>query len=258
MADIKKTKSRINAAFVTQFGRNATKGELDYYLKPGRIDKLDQNLAQDTAHLRPELQGPQDLLSIYKQAFGDQVGQALYTSLQAPTPQTNEQLKAGFDEQFNPYFQQLETEYGTQFGVDNTRSQEDLNAALGQVDTQANQSAQDFATWQQRQQQQETVNGQNATGQYNQQYDEAFGSPMQLQQEALRRQQYQQGMDQGQLQQTRTQEEAQRQRSLLQQNFQRRNYDLSTLNTQNLRNLGYQKETALADYANQNRINEVL
>lgn len=221
------------------------------YLRPGVADYVAPTPDQS-------LQTPQDLLGVYRQAFGEQAGQALFNSLQAPTPLSNDQLAKDFGTQFNPYFQDLQNQYGNDFNTQNTRNTQDLATSQGNINTQGAHSAADYATWQRNQAQQEAVNSQNAIGHYNQQYGDAFGSPMQQQQEGLRTQQYQQGLAQGALGQQRTQEDLQKQRDALQQGFSRRTYDLSQLNTQNLKNLENQRQTAQGNYANEYRYSNVL
>ncbi len=185
------------------------------YLKPGVSDYVAPTPDQS-------LQTPQDLLGIYKQAFGEQAGQALYQSLQAPTPLSNDQLAKDFGTQFNPYFQDLQNQYGQDFATQNQRAQQDYNYNTGQFEQQA------------------TTANQNAIGNYNQQYGDAFGSPMQQQAEAKR------------------QEALQQQRDQMQQNYQRKTYDLNQLNTQNLKNLENQRQTAQGNYANEFRYSNVL
>ena len=185
------------------------------YLKPGVADYVAPTT--ETA-----VQTPQDLLSVYKSAFGDSAGQSLYDSLQAPTPLSNEQLATDFGTQFNPYFQDLQNTQAQDFATQNTRNAQDFGYNQNQFETQATQA------------------NKNATGNYNQNYGDAFGSPMQQQAEAQR------------------QTALQQQRDQMQQNYQRRTYDLNQLNTQNQKTLENQRQTALGDYANNYRYSNVL
>lgn len=205
----------------SKYGRALTGEEVKNYAKADTIR------VGNTIFLRKGVQdyvppAPLDLLGIYKQAFGDQAGEALYQSLQAPTPLSNEQLAQDFGTQFNPYFDELRNEYGQDFATQTQRAQ------------------QDFAYNQANFEQQATQANQNAIGGYNDQFGDAFGSQMQLTREAQR------------------QEALKRQREQMQQGFERRNYDLNQLNTRRLKDLENSRQTALGDYANTYRYSNVL
>lgn len=165
---------------------------------------------------------PNDLLGIYKLIFGDQAGQQIFQSLQPPTPNSADTLSSGFNTLFNPFFSQQQNLIDQQHQTGLTRGQQDYTSNLDQFNQQAG------------------IANQNAIGQYNQQYGDAFGSPMQLQAEALR------------------QQDIQRQRDLMQRNFQRNQYDLGQLNQQNQLNLQNQKDAAKADYFSQNQFSNIL
>lgn len=179
--------------------------------------KMDAGLQQEQM-----AQQPLDLLGIYKQAFGDAAGEALYQSLQAPTPLSNEQLAQDFGTQFNPYFDELRNEYGQDFATQTQRAQQDFAYNQANFEQQALQA------------------NQNAIGSYNDQFGDAFGSQMQLTREAQR------------------QEALKRQREQMQQGFERRNYDLNQLNTRRLKDLENSRQSALGDYANTYRYSNVL
>ena len=165
---------------------------------------------------------PKDLLGIYQTVFGPDAGQALFNSLQPPTPNSADTLSTGFNNLFHPFFQQQQDLYNQQYQTGITRGTEDYNTNLDQFNQQAG------------------IANQNAIGQYNQQYGDAFGSPMQMQAEALR------------------QQDLERQKTLLQRNFSRNQYDLGQLNQQNLNSLQNQQDTAKADYFSQNQFSNIL
>lgn len=203
-------------------------------------------------------QQPQDLLTIYQQVFGPQAGQALFQSLQPPTPLSTEQLTGQFEQQFNPYFQELQTQYGQDYQTQLGRLQEDLSSGQAQLGTAAQQSAEDYQRYLQQEGAQEAINAQQALGQYNLQFGETFGSPLQQKLEAQRQQFRQFGLEGAGLRQQQQQAELQRQKDLLQQNFQRRSYDIGQLNEENLRRLRQQREQALAGYVTQNQFSNVF
>lgn len=234
----------------------------DYFLAPNEAKKLEFSNPVNQVSGGQE---PQDLLSIFEQAFPGQ-GQAFYDKMfseqvgpgGALQPATNEQLKKDFETQFNPYFQEIQDKYKKEFDTQNTRNTQDFGASTGNLDISGARGTADYQTWLSNQAQQEQINAQNAIGGYNRNYGEAFGSPMQLQQEGLRSRQYQQGLDQAALGQQRSVEDLQRQRDLLQQNYSRREYDLAQLNKQRNTELEDQKQTAQGEYANTYRYSNVL
>lgn len=205
----------------SKYGRALTGEEVKNYAKADTIRVGNTIfLRKGVADYTPP--APQDLLSVYKQAFGDAAGQAFYDSLQAPVPLSNDQLVSDFNTQFNPYFQDLQNQYGQDFATQTQRAQEDFNYNTQNFEQQALRA------------------NQNAIGGYNDQFGDAYGSQMQLTKEAQR------------------QEALKRQRDQMQQGFQRRNYDLNQLNTQRLKDLENSRQTAQGDYANNYRYSNVV
>jgi hypothetical protein len=164
----------IQAVYLEAFNRNATPAELQRF-RGTRVKDVANIVLRDRSpfasqNIAPVSQpapAPQTAEDIVNQLFGPTGVSSIIAQLRQ---QREPAARAAAEAQFNPFFQRLTAEAEQEAGLAQSRLAEDL----GQFE--------------QNQQLQEGVNRQQEIGAFNQRLGEAFGSPLQQQQEALRQQ----------------------------------------------------------------------
>jgi hypothetical protein len=152
---------------------------------------------------------------ILQTLFGAQYGPALtsvFSNIKIPS---TSDLQQQFQSEYNPYFNELTGDITSGYNTGLQRAQQDLATQQAGFDFQANQA------------------NRQAQGNANLQFGEAFGSPLQQRLEQERA------------------NELRRQRRLLQQNFDRRSFDLSDLLRRQTRDLEHEKKTAQGQFVAQ-------